>query len=151
MLPRPAIPDARGIRRTLHTVPGRRQPASLADMPPDVSRRIRDSIAAKDPTAGPSHLAEGVAVVLIIFWVAAMLAAGSVRRFAAPLLFAFLLLGVIFALIATRRFALRKEIARAYLQERRCASCAYDLSGAEPAADGCSVCPECGAAWGLAP
>ncbi len=37
----------------------------------------------------------------------------------------------------------------ALLAVRRCASCAY-LLGGEPEADGCTVCPECGAAWRLA-
>lgn len=30
-----------------------------------------------------------------------------------------------------------------------CVACAYDLSGIEPESDGCTVCPECGAAWNL--
>jgi len=30
-----------------------------------------------------------------------------------------------------------------------CPVCAYDLTGARPAEDGCAVCPECGAAWDL--
>ena len=36
-----------------------------------------------------------------------------------------------------------------YLSLGRCASCGYDLSHHHPEADGCSVCPECGAAWRL--
>jgi hypothetical protein len=30
-----------------------------------------------------------------------------------------------------------------------CASCGYDLRSLTPAPDGCTVCPECGAAWRL--
>ncbi len=44
------------------------------------------------------------------------------------------------------RHAIRR-CARALLEERRCPSCAYDLQGLAPAPDGCTVCPECGAAW----
>ena len=29
----------------------------------------------------------------------------------------------------------------------RCPACAYPLAGLAPQADGCIVCPECGAAW----
>ncbi len=32
---------------------------------------------------------------------------------------------------------------------RLCLCCGYDLSGSNPASDGCTVCPECGAAWRL--
>ncbi|MEM9167145.1 MAG: cytochrome C oxidase subunit IV family protein [Planctomycetota bacterium] len=32
---------------------------------------------------------------------------------------------------------------------RRCASCAFDLSNLLPQPDGCTVCPECNAAWRL--
>jgi len=34
-----------------------------------------------------------------------------------------------------------------YISLGRCASCGYDLSHHHPEADGCTVCPECGAAW----
>jgi hypothetical protein len=33
---------------------------------------------------------------------------------------------------------------------RLCAACGYDLSSHEPERDGCTVCPECSAAWRLA-
>ena len=32
---------------------------------------------------------------------------------------------------------------------RACAGCDYDLEGIPPEADGCTLCPECGAAWRL--
>jgi hypothetical protein len=32
---------------------------------------------------------------------------------------------------------------------RLCASCGYDLRGSKVEPDGCTVCPECGAAWRL--
>ncbi len=38
-------------------------------------------------------------------------------------------------------------IKAAMLRECSCPSCDYDLSGVEPAPDGCTVCPECSAAW----
>jgi hypothetical protein len=33
------------------------------------------------------------------------------------------------------------------ISEGRCASCGYDLGGSLPQEDGCTVCPECDAAW----
>jgi hypothetical protein len=33
----------------------------------------------------------------------------------------------------------------------RCAVCEYELAGLTPAEDGCTTCPECGAAWRLNP
>ena len=34
-------------------------------------------------------------------------------------------------------------------REGRCFSCGYPFAGLEPEADGCTRCPECGAAWRL--
>jgi hypothetical protein len=41
----------------------------------------------------------------------------------------------------------RSAIARELVAERRCASCAYDLSQTGSSEDGLTTCPECGAAW----
>jgi len=35
------------------------------------------------------------------------------------------------------------------LRAVRCPACGYDLHGLAKAADGCTVCPECAAAWRL--
>ena len=53
------------------------------------------------------------------------------------------------ASIRSARSAGRRAAAAAdlFLREGRCAGCAYVLDGVAPAADGCVVCPECGAAW----
>lgn len=48
------------------------------------------------------------------------------------------------AMLPTRRMEL---IRRAMLRYRRCPACAYRLSGLPLESDGCTVCPECGAAW----
>ncbi len=42
----------------------------------------------------------------------------------------------------------RKVVARC-LNERKCPACSYSLAGIAPEPDGCTVCPECGAAWRL--
>ena len=38
---------------------------------------------------------------------------------------------------------------RGFLREGHCPACGYGLAEIEPEADGCRVCPECGAAWRL--
>lgn len=39
------------------------------------------------------------------------------------------------------------RVAELFRDACMCMVCGYDLSAATPAADGCIVCPECGAAW----
>lgn len=41
----------------------------------------------------------------------------------------------------------RQRIARIVSRHGFCASCGYALSNIPAAADGCTVCPECGSAW----
>jgi len=40
-----------------------------------------------------------------------------------------------------------ESIVRALTRSGLCASCGYTLATSEPEPDGCTVCPECGAAW----
>jgi hypothetical protein len=56
-----------------------------------------------------------------------------------------------FAIGVAARALSRDRIARAYVWEGRCGACAFDLAGLEAAEDGCTVCPECGAAWVVRP
>lgn len=42
-----------------------------------------------------------------------------------------------------------RPVRRALLLNDRCASCGFKLSGLSQVSDGCTVCPECGAAWRL--
>jgi hypothetical protein len=41
----------------------------------------------------------------------------------------------------------RNRVRAALLAEGRCPSCGYPLHGLEQQPDGCTLCPECGAAW----
>lgn len=45
--------------------------------------------------------------------------------------------------------AMAAQLIGAFLEERLCPACGCGLRGVEAEADGCSVCPECGAAWRL--
>lgn len=42
-----------------------------------------------------------------------------------------------------------RAVAAAFLGEGYCPSCGYGIGGIRADADGCTVCPECGAAWGV--
>ncbi len=42
------------------------------------------------------------------------------------------------------------RLANDMVRAGRCAGCAYSLEGLGPEPDGCTVCPECGAAWNRA-
>jgi hypothetical protein len=59
-------------------------------------------------------------------------------------------------LLQTRLLPISGRIRSRLVQEellklRRCASCAFDLSGAPEDVNGCRECPECGAAWKVSP
>lgn len=58
-------------------------------------------------------------------------------------------IGPILTLIAGKLIlpATKSPTQRLYLDRGRCPQCAYRLSDLKPEADGCIVCPECGAAW----
>lgn len=48
--------------------------------------------------------------------------------------------------VFARRLGARR-IACVYRHAGLCASCGYDLADTTPQADGCRLCPECGASW----
>lgn len=50
-------------------------------------------------------------------------------------------------LLCSRSRRSEMKAIRFALERLSCPACAYDLTGAAPAKDGCTVCPECGAAW----
>ncbi len=54
---------------------------------------------------------------------------------------------VLRALNRSDKAASQLESLGALLAEGVCAGCGYNLAGLKPEADGCRVCPECGAAW----
>jgi hypothetical protein len=52
--------------------------------------------------------------------------------------------------LRSHRARAKQDLVRAYLASSRCPSCDYDLSAQPKDTDGCSMCPECGAAWKMA-
>jgi hypothetical protein len=149
--------DHRGITVRLHSV--------VADVPPtvdpdagpaDVRRRIeaafrpafapRSTIAHLVPVVGGALSAAAIALILhrwfglAIGWVIGGSAAAS-------------LVSSIVAAAAMRRrhhHVRAAAVIAAFLAERRCPGCGYDLTGCHPEADARTVCPECAAAWRLA-
>ncbi len=75
------------------------------------------------------------------------------------LLFVIASLGILLLLAAiTRPKTLRREVDRLMAEfkmlratSQECHICEYNLKGLAPEPDGCTVCPECGAAWNLQP
>ena len=66
-----------------------------------------------------------------------------------------IVVGAFAFLLQTRLLPISGRVRSRIVQEellkmRRCASCAFDLSGTPEDANGCRECPECGAAWKLA-
>lgn len=47
------------------------------------------------------------------------------------------------------RYRIALDIVTSWRIGRKCLGCRYDLSRQESGFDGCTVCPECGAAWKL--
>jgi len=65
-----------------------------------------------------------------------------------PAMFALPPLVVVVFIWSGRRY-LRDRYHRVILAKEYCPSCGYRLVAAPPEGDGCTVCPECGAAWRL--
>lgn len=78
----------------------------------------------------------------------------GVPRWAGPLILVALVAALRpLALAALGKFSLAnavEQVLPAWLTHAHCAACGYGLASMPVEADGCSVCPECGAAWNLA-
>ncbi|MEQ8844349.1 MAG: hypothetical protein RIB58_05790 [Phycisphaerales bacterium] len=78
---------------------------------------------------------------------------GSVRQFGHAISdvfpYAMLPLIVVYAYLHFTQF--RPWLKQYRSAQGRCQACDYDLTGLTPDPDGCTTCPECGAAWRLPP
>lgn len=125
----------------------RLRPARLCrpdDLPPDVPRKVRRAVS----------LANGRGWMRLVFFVSPALiilsdVAGMTRPFRLVLDLGLLAVLVPFALWLSG--ALDRGAATLCVRGRICPSCGYALENLDPAPDGCTVCPECGAAWRLTP
>lgn len=91
----------------------------------------------------PGHV-RAVAIIYIVF----MLMVLALFIFDAGPVWLRLLLGAVWLALGLAVIVMdRAEQVRPSLRALRCPSCRYSLRGLTPEADGCTVCPECGAAW----
>lgn len=144
--------DARGRRVRVAFLGG--YPAALWSrmhkLPPDVHRRVRSRCwSASSEYLFPSVLFGAFLIVIVVLlWIA--LSRLLPRN--APLIWTTVMTAVSQLLIMVpmiwygeRRTAAVK--AKALLEDQYCPSCRYTLRGVPGTADGCVICPECGAVW----
>lgn len=121
-------------------------------LPADVAQSIRAEI-----RASPSrlhvltvHFKYGNVISIVLLSVILTLIALSTRstpRLLTLLVTASLVWTIAKVVFGLLRVATPEEAVAPFLARRRCPSCAYDLSETPPDPDGCTTCPECGAAW----
>ncbi len=121
-----------------------------SQLPLDVARRIRAAIKASRPRVQFTRTMVIVPCLVLINLVFSFVRMGPSRAW--PLVTAFTAVALFpIAWMLAARFAGGPEIVWSFLAERRCPCCAYDLSVAPADPDGCTTCPECGAAWKISP
>lgn len=123
---------------------------SHADLPAELRGRMADATAQmKAQGRGPRvTLLNGAAVILgssVLIVVAAILAPGIIVVIVPVCMLGVVALWAI--LPPTERLKHEQSIIDTLLAEGYCVSCGYELSGLPVEADGCTVCPECRAAW----
>ncbi|MBM4113167.1 MAG: efflux RND transporter permease subunit [Phycisphaerae bacterium] len=134
--------DDRGRLVALAPLDLRREMMPTQDLAPSTPPRPEE-------TARAVRLALVAAPILLVSAAVPVLlfALGSIPRW---LLISLVVpLGLVEALVAVHiaRRAHAAKIAHRLTAAGRCGSCAHDLAGLRAEADGCRVCPECGAAW----
>jgi len=122
---------------------------------PEPATRLRGALAALRPRGRLRRLAGGGFVLLLALAVLPSLGTDPMALLqSGPTglgLFVFVLFGVVFAAAIFVSDAGRAPtvVRRVLLEHSLCPGCASDLLDVEPNSDGCTVCPECGAAWKL--
>ncbi len=138
-----SIKDDRGRSVPFRMVTGLRV---SREIPEQARREIDDQVKAdfRADRRWKIELAIGLTVFMGIL-VALLVIPGLGYR---PGMFALPPLVVVVFLWSGRRYV-RDGYHRVFLAKEYCPSCGYRLLGAPPEGDGCTVCPECGAAWRL--
>ncbi len=113
-----------------------------------LAKYLRDALKTESRRLTPKRAAVGFGCVLLVVVVA------FVREKVVPrgsLLSQVPLFPLMIGVAAGLHFYYRRgaagNAAVTAVAEGICGACTYSLQGIEPAADGCVVCPECGAAW----
>jgi hypothetical protein len=142
-------PDDRGrIVELVYPRPKARPPGMWGTLGAEEQREITSALASL--IRGPQ-----VVHVLFVLWMAGMglwaIVSGSVGT---SLLQSVLIVGLVFFLIYAGAQGIfrptvsdRRHVADVLLRRSRCGSCSGDLAAIDPEGDGCTVCPNCRAAW----
>lgn len=98
----------------------------------------------------------GAVVLGVLLWAARLtgLARPLPVAIAAPLigtlLFVWAIVGFVSMAIAARATPqMCERVFESRISQNKCRACSFSLDGLSPQPDGCTVCPECGAAWRL--
>lgn len=148
------IRDHRNTERPLASFGARwRSARQRAEFPDAEFRSVRDRVRARcgEGAAGMRERAITATWVAWFTFAAWQARFGSWDRMVIPGLMT--ATTAFYALTARHRLpplAPTSIVVEELLAGRRCAACAHSLLAAAVEADGCTVCPECGAAWRLA-
>ena len=138
-----SVTDDRGRSVPFRMVTGLRV---SREIPEDARRKIEDQVKADfgADRRWKIELAIGLTVFMGILVALLMIPGLGYQR----AMFALPPLVVVVFLWSGRRYV-RNRYHRVILAMEYCPSCGYRLVGTPPEGDGCTVCPECGAAWRL--
>jgi|GEM_PF-699040 len=111
-----------------------------------LARRLRDAVRAESRRSTPLRAVVIVTLVVVVWaaWAVVVTLAPSFRS--VPIFWIVVVASVVGFRIWARRAA-AGNLARTAVAEGVCGACAYSLQDLATEADGCLVCPECGAAW----
>ncbi len=141
------IRDDRGRDVPLYTL-GAAFTVGAGDMPRETVERLRERLRGERPGTGLLRMSMWLALSSLTLGIAVLVLSGWRASSAFNVLTGVLLFAGLFWWSRYRfEQSAARQVREAMLAESRCASCAYDLTGVPKAADGCVVCPECGAAW----
>ena len=148
MIPIP-IRDHAGQRRPLYPISFAWVESRRSELPAEVAARIHRQLGERGALDLRSKQ-NAIATVFVILYLSVSVTSLIMNRgrdiwgFAVATAVFILMLT---AVLATARLRGRKQIIAVMLSEKRCASCAYDLSTAAHDERGLTTCPECGAKW----
>lgn len=108
-----------------------------------LARRLRDAVRAESRRSTPLRAVVMVTLISVV-WAVVVAMAPSFRS--VPIFWIVVVASVVGFRFWARRAA-AGNLARTAVAEGVCGACAYSLQDLATEADGCLVCPECGAAW----
>ncbi len=120
-----------------------------SELPPDIAGRVRRRIGDASTIDQCAGLILNAVVTLVLYGSlgAALILGQSPRATRTIIIVALVFAAMHVISLNVLRWQRRRTIISAMLAERRCPSCAYDLTNSEADERGLTTCPECGAAW----